>query len=85
MKCIVAHELAIWSWAQTVVQLNPSLDALLEPAYFNPEVGSTTVLSNIGIPLQNYMTAQPTRPKFIFYYRIINLHFLNKILATQDL
>jgi hypothetical protein len=75
MKCIVVHELAIWSWAQAVVQ----------PAYFNPEDGSITVLSNISIPLQNYMTAEPKRPKFIFCYRIINLHFLNKISATQEL
>jgi hypothetical protein len=63
--------------------MNLGWEALLEPAYFNPEDGSTTVLSNIGIPLQNYMTAQPRRPKFIFFYRIINLHFLNKISATQ--
>lgn len=75
MKCTVAHELAIWSWAQAVVQLNPIWETLPEPAYFNSEDGSTTVLSTISIPLQNYITAQPRRTKFIFYYRIINLHF----------
>jgi hypothetical protein len=57
-----------------------------EPAYFNPEDGSTTVLSDISIPLLNYLTAQSRSPNCIFYYDYKLTFFkYDTVLASQDL